>query len=234
MDSEYKVIKYRFKFDNWTERDFLILLDKETLSLVKPVRDICPDWTRLKNNQCANCPFHEEEHPYCPVAVNLIEIIDFFGQSMSHEEVEVIIETDERTYYKKTALQFGVSSLIGIYMVTSGCPIMDKLRPMVSFHLPFATVVETTYRVMSMYLLAQYFLYKRGHEPDMDLHKLSQTYEGIRVVNEHFCKRLLSINIQDASLNALVNLDVFAYSVTSSINERMLDEIEILFRGYNL
>ena len=55
-----------------------------------------------------------------------------------------------------------VFSLIGIYMVTSGCPIMDKLRPMARFHLPFASTEETIYRAISTYLLGQYFLEQKG------------------------------------------------------------------------
>tara|TARA_B100000686_G_scaffold86198_1_gene93073 strand:- start:90 stop:251 length:162 start_codon:yes stop_codon:yes gene_type:complete len=48
--------------------------------------------------------------------------------------------TDERCYVEHTTMTEAVSSLLGIYMVTSGCPVMDKLRPMVRFHLPLATV----------------------------------------------------------------------------------------------
>jgi len=48
-------------------------------------------------------------------------------------------------------------------------PIFEKLKPMVRFHLPFASIEETKYRAISMYLLAQYFLYQQGSQPDWDL-----------------------------------------------------------------
>jgi hypothetical protein len=117
-------------------------------------------------------------------------------------------------------------------MVTSGCPIFEKLKPMVRFHLPFASIEETKYRAISMYLLAQYFLYQQGSQPDWDLKKLAEAYENIRVVNESFCKRLRTIEGKDANLNAVVVLDIFADSVNFSIDSRMVDDLDYLFKGY--
>ena len=117
-------------------------------------------------------------------------------------------------------------------MVTSGCPIMEKLKPMVRYHLPFATLRETQYRVMSMYLLAQYFLYKRGMEPDWDLTNLVKIYDDIRIVNKNFSQRLAHIKVEDATLNALVKLDMFAQHISFSIDRNVLDEMECLFNAY--
>jgi hypothetical protein len=117
-------------------------------------------------------------------------------------------------------------------MVTSGCPVMDKLRPMVRTHLPFATREETMYRVLSMYLLAQYFLYKDGQKPDWDLENLGGIYEEIHTVNKSFCQRLLDIHIKDASLNAVVLLDSFAMFTSYSLEVNRLDEIKRLFHAY--
>ena len=117
-------------------------------------------------------------------------------------------------------------------MVTSGCSIMEKLKPMVRYHLPFATEEETRYRVISMYVLAQYFLFKRGKTVDWELKKLVDIYDDIQTVNKHFCKRLATIQSKDASINALIVLDCFADFVRFSINKKMLDEIEFLFNAY--
>jgi hypothetical protein len=103
---------------------------------------------------------------------------------------------------------------------------------MVRFHLPFATIEETKYRAISMYLLAQYFLYQHGSQPDWDLKKLAEAYENVRIVNESFCKRLRTIKGKDANLNALVVLDIFADSVNFSIDSRMVDDLDYLFKGY--
>lgn len=109
---------------------------------------------------------------------------------------------------------------------------MDKLRPMVRTHLPFATVEETMYRVLSMYLLAQYFVAKRKKEPDWELKKLVNIYSDIAIVNKHFRERLSAIKLNDATVNALVNLNCFADFTAFAIEENHLDEIELLFQAY--
>ena len=129
-------------------------------------------------------------------------------------------------------MQQALSSLLGIYMVTSGCLVMDRLRPMVRFHLPFATLEETNYRVISMYLMAQYFRRKRGLRPDWELKGLVPIYEAIQTVNKSFLARLNELKGKDANANALVILDSFAGYVTFSINTDLLDEVEGLFKPY--
>ena len=59
-------------------------------------------------------------------------------------------------------VQMGVSSLLGVIMTTSGCPIMAQLKPMVRFHLPFASLEETIFRMVSMHLVAQYLRHQDG------------------------------------------------------------------------
>jgi heterodisulfide reductase subunit C len=232
-DSADKITyNYKFKFKNGIEREFNIELDSVTLNLIQTGDKSCHEWTKLSCYKCPICTLNDQ-HEFCPIAVNIVDVIDYFSNFVSYEPVEVIVIAQERKYIKRVPLQHGVSSLIGIYMVTSGCPILEKLKPMVRFHLPFATIEETKYRAISMYLLAQYFLYQHGNEPDWDLKKLAEAYENIRVVNESFCKRLRTIGGgKDTSLNAVVVLDVFADSVNFSIEKRMVDDLDYLFKGY--
>ncbi|PIV52993.1 MAG: hypothetical protein COY53_00400 [Elusimicrobia bacterium CG_4_10_14_0_8_um_filter_37_32] len=224
--------RYKFTLSNGTEKEFTVKLDDKTLNLISEEKKSYPEWTELKYSKCSNCPLNENQHKFCPLAINLVDLIDFFSGSNSYEEVDIYIETEARKYTKHTTLQQGISSLMGIYMVTTGCPIMEKLKPMVRFHLPFATIDETKYRVLSMYLLAQYFLARHGKEPDWELKKLVEIYADIQTVNKNFCKRLRNIKIKDASINAVVILDCFAGSVTFSLEEDALDKIELLFNAY--
>ena len=83
-----------------------------------------------------------------------------------------------------------------------------------------------------MYLLAQYFLHKRGLKPDWELKNLVDMYQDIKVLNKSFSERLSHIHIKDASLNALAILDWFAESLSFSINKDVLDEIESVFNAY--
>jgi hypothetical protein len=226
------IYNYKFIFKNGVEREFNIELDSLTLNLIKTGGKVCPEWTKLGWFKCPNCTLDERQYEFCPIAVNMLEVIDYFNNFVSHEQVEVVVTAQERKYIKRVSLQHGVSSLIGIYMVTSGCPVLDKLKPMVRFHLPFATIEETKYRAISMYLMAQYFLYQHGSKPDWNLRKLAEAYENIRVVNESFCKRLRTIQGKDATLNAVVVLDIFADSVNFSIDSRMMADLDYLFKGY--
>ncbi len=232
--TQRKTISFHYKFtlSDGNIKEFDVELDGETLSLIGKKKRSYPKWTRLAYHKCPNCPLSDAQNPQCPIAANLVDLVEYFKDSISHEEVDVEITTETRTYVKRTSLQSGISSLIGIYMVTSGCPVMDKLRPMVRTHLPFATREETMYRVISMYLLAQYFLYKEGQRPDWDLENLGEIYEGIHTVNKSFCQRLSGTHIKDASLNAVVQLDILADFSSFSLEINKLDEIKRLFHAY--
>lgn len=224
--------RYRFMYGGGNEVAFDIELEPESLSQVQQERGWHPNWTALNWQQCPNCPLRVDEHPQCPVAVSLIDVVSFFGEAVSFEEVDVIIETDIREYRKHTTLQTAISSLLGLLMVTCGCPILEKLKPMVMSHLPFATPEETAYRAISMYLLAQYFLLRRGKTPDWELKDLMNIYDEIRIVNRSLVRRLSLAGVQDASVNAVIVLDTFANFVTYPGDENILAHLEPMFRPY--
>ena len=157
-------------------------LDANTLALVPAKSVPKPAWTKLKYFQCANCPLGDDVED-CPVAVSLSALVETFKDAISFEHTTVRVETVERAYEKETTLQKGLSSIIGIYMVTSNCPVMDQLRPMVRFHLPFASLDETIYRAVAMYLVGQYFRMRNGRTPDWDLKHLSEIYAEVAKVN---------------------------------------------------
>jgi len=232
MNDETVTIEYQFRLRSGVERTFTVRLKKPTLEIISVRQSVLPEWTKLTHHQCSNCPLDPEQHPRCPIAANLVDVIEAFRDCLSTEEADITIRSESREYHKRSPVQYGVGSLMGLYMVVSGCPIMDKLRPMVYTHLPFATVEDTMFRAVSMYLLAQYFLSQRGKTPDWKLEKLVRIYEDINVVNQSFAKRLLSINPKDASLNALVGLDCFATATAFSIVQDSLHEIEPPFRAY--
>lgn len=220
---------YKFVFDNGEQKEFEIQLDATTLDLASQKNE-GPEWTRLKYSQCENCPLGQDVE-YCPVALNLSHVVETFKDSISFERAVVTVETAERNYTKDTTLQKGLSSLVGVIMVTSGCPVLDKLRPMARFHLPFATSVETFYRAFSMYLIAQFFLMRNGKDPDWDLSELVEIYHNIRLVNKGMSQRLASASTKDANVNALIILHAFAEAVPYFINNG-LNEIEKFFSQY--
>lgn len=226
------MFRYHFTLKGGRKKTFEVALDPQTLQIVAPPRASYPVWTQLANNKCPNCPLNEQETPYCPAAVSVIDVVDFFNQSLSFEEVDVEVETKERRFQKRCSLQEGVGSLMGLYMPASGCPIMAKFRPMARYHLPFASSQETLYRFLSMILLAQYFLAKHGQQPDWAGKGLLDLCQEIQDVDKAFFQRIATIAIEDAALNALVRLHAQANAVEFIVDQGALDELDQLFGAY--
>ena len=226
-------LRYRFGFPEGETQEFTVSLDPKTLALQLPPREGPPPaWTALGNEQCSNCPLKADASPQCPVAVAVDPVIAAFHTVISHREADIEIETDARTYRKRAPVSSGISGLIGILMATAGCPVLDRLRPMVRTHLPFATLPETMYRAASMYLLAQYFIAQRGGTPRWELEGLADVYAEVHTVNKAFLKRLRTLQVEDASLNAVVNLDCFATFTKMTLQLDKLQELEGLFGAY--
>jgi len=212
-------------------KKFTLVLDQATLALQFEKRPTPPLWALLNHKKCENCPLSDKEHPYCPVARNFADIAEQFQDMVSHENVSVVVTTEERQYSKVTTIQQGLSPLIGIIMTTSGCPIMAHLKPMVRFHLPFASLEETIFRMASMYLMAQYFQKQDGKFPVWTLDGLADVYSRVGIVNRDFALRLRDAAKKDANVNALVNLDCFAQMVPLAADD-LLREIKPYFAAY--
>ncbi len=228
----FHTLEYQFRLAGGGIKEFRIRLREPELQLVDETRGALPEWTRLEHHQCANCPLSKDLHPHCPVAAGMAGVIEAFRDCLSTERAEIVIRGETREYRREASLQYGVSSLMGLHMVTSGCPIMDKLRPMVRTHLPFANIEETTYRLTSMYLLAQFFVQQHGGEGDWELRRLVDLCDAVGQVNQGFSRRLLSINPRDASLNGLASLDCFTMSAAFAVDRERLSELEAVFRPY--
>lgn len=223
--------EYRFTFKDGSFTTLRIQLDAESLAYI-PQRKLSPDsWTHLDFHRCMPCPLDVRTTPHCPIALSIKDLVAEFGDRVSYEETEVEVVTRERCYYEKTTLQRGLSSILGILMVTSGCPIMDKLRPMVRFHLPFPTVLETTFRTTGTYLLGQFFLKNRGMPADFTFQGLVEIYRGVKLVNKAIASRIRSLSRKDASVNALIMLDLFAVDVPLSIEDQIAN-LEPFFHTY--
>jgi hypothetical protein len=232
MHNETLTIVYEFRLHDGKMKQFSVRLQKPSLQFIAEQTTTVRGWTKLTHHQCPNCPLLAKAHPNCPIALNLVDVIESFKDSLSIDEAEITIRSESREYHKRSTVQYGIGSLMGLYMVTSGCPIMDKLRPMVYTHLPFSSLEETLYRAASMYLFAQYFRQRDGKTPDWKLKDFAKIYEDIATVNHSFSKRLLSVNPRDASLNALVGLDCFASAAVFSTLEENLREFEPLFAAW--
>lgn len=222
-------ILYRYTLLNGHQEEFPLLLHPETLVLMHQQALEPQEWSHLSFHQCANCPRKKAKSPACAVAANLVDLVARFKGLTSHDELFVEVETPERVYYKKTSAQRGVSSIMGLLIAASECPLTDFFKPMARFHLPFATREETIWRATSTYMLGQYFARREGRPVDFEMTGLEQIYREIQQLNRALAKRLRAACGADSPVNAVIILDAFAQSLPTVI-AGSLEQIRYAFQ----
>lgn len=221
-------LTYRFEMPNGRARVFTLKLAGDSAELPPAATANAPDWTKLAFNQCQGCPLSTAEVSHCPAALHLAELIDEFSDVVSFDRVRVTAETEERSVTGTLTAQQAVASFMGLVMASSGCPRTAVFRPMARFHLPFASELETAYRVATMYLLAQHFAAAEGGTGDVSLQHLAAVYRGIHAVNRGMAQRLRAATREDAIVNAVVLLDVNTALMPSAIHD-ILSEVRPAF-----
>jgi hypothetical protein len=224
-------IVYEFKLGNGTVKKFPLIIDRETLALVRKQNETPPEWARLEFHQCSNCPLNTTLTRYCPIAANLSGIAHEFGGVAGSDKATVTVLMKERAYIKAGSTQEGLGPLLGIIMTTSGCPIMEPLKPMVRYHLPFASLDETVFRMISMFLMAQFLRNRSGKKSEWKLDGLFRIYEDVKKLNKDFGLRMRAAAKSDANVHAVVKLNVFAVMVPIEA-EKTLKEIVPHYSSY--
>ncbi len=223
-------IRYTFQLNEKSEI-FDIILDGRKLELIRDDEEAKPEWTELGCHQCSHCPLDKETTSHCPVALNIASVIKRLGNICSHDQIALEVQTKERTIIANTSAQRGISSMIGLLIATSGCPHTEYMKPMARFHLPLSSEEDTIFRATGMYLLAQYFLRKAGMQEDMSLNGLTDIYKNLHLLNKSIAERIRFSAPSDASVNALILLDMFT-NLMPFVIEDHLDEIRYLFDAY--
>lgn len=224
-------IEYQFRMRDGKEDLISLCLDPVSLELIDANLPPAPPWTALTFKQCPNCPLSEADHPFCPLARHLVNLVNRFECLISYDWLHVEVKTVERFISQETTAQRALSSLMGLIFPTSGCPRTAFFKPMARFHLPFSSEDETIYRATSMYLLAQYFRQKNGQTADIALTGLNDIYAQMQEVNRAIASRLRSASSTDASVNALIILDMFAKTLPCVIRDSV-EELRHLFVPY--
>jgi hypothetical protein len=229
-------IKYCFNFKDEPDKEVMpekeiynydVEVDSDSL-FVETKQTEGPEWTKLDNCKCTNCPFDSKEVPYCPIALQLNDLVESFDDCKSYIKTTVMVQDDHRVYYKKTDLQSGLISLFGLLMASSRCPHMKVFRPLVRFHLPFASTEETLFRVVSSRLLSNYFQ-NDWLSFDKILEQLNACYKNVYQVNKGILNRINSVVSADANKNAFVGLSLFAQIFSMEFEEK-LDGLSYLFK----
>jgi hypothetical protein len=224
-------VRYCFASETGSEEVFDLTIDAHDLSLLADIPETLPAWTELGFHQCPHCPLKTPEHLRCPLAAHLVDVVRRFEDLVSYDIIQLTVKTEERIVSQETTAQRAISSLMGLISATSGCPHTVFFRPMARYHLPLASEDETIYRATSMYLLAQYFKKKDGHDPDIDFKELKELYKKIEIVNQNMAKRLKAASDTDSTVNATIFLDVYAKAFPFII-EDSLEDIRHLFKHF--
>ncbi|MGK9475478.1 DUF6901 family protein [Melioribacter sp. OK-6-Me] len=232
MNNEPQTLEYiyTFKFEDGSEKVFTIQLDAETLNIITRETEEIPEWAYNSDFPCNSEKCNNSNTQYCPIALHLDKIIRFFSDRVSYEKVFITADINGRHYSKETTIQNAVSSLIGIIMPSSGCPILGKLKPLVKYHLPFSSIEETEYRVYSMYLFAQYLRHLKGLDADWEMKHLHDLYAQILDINRIISQKIAQLENQDASCNAIIALDNFAQFISFNLEESDFSSYDKIFR----
>lgn len=214
-------VLYRFTLPDQRIQEYRFDIDPFSLERSGGSVPPHPDWTRLEFQQCSHCPLSADDHPHCPVALGLQDVVVPLGALVSHQQIDVEAITQERRVVMTVSAQHAVSSVMGLAVASSACPYTAFLKPMARFHLPLASLEETVFRAISTYLVAQHLRRLDGLPVDDTLAGLDRIYQNLKILNDAQARRLRSaaVMLRDAGLNALIILDNFAQTVPMVLDE---------------
>lgn len=213
-------VKYDFEFDDGNTLNYEVDVNRAPIEEQKLERE-ADDWVKLDHCQCSNCPLKRSETQYCPAAYDIQKVVEDFKNQPAFQKVTVKVLSAERTYVKRTALEEGLRSLMGLIMATSHCPILAELKPMANHHLPFSSNDEFILRTASIYLLQQYLDYRNGEAPDWELNGLVDRNKRLQLVNQALWQRIHSACESDSNLKALLSFFSMSSSVSFSLESQL-------------
>lgn len=217
-DAYHLHLKYVYELENGESKSFEVeedLLSEE----VKHYSENRYEWAELGSNQCDQCPLTTDKHKYCPAAVSIVDIIEYFSRHVSFTKAKVRVIFEEKEVTAEKPLQDVLFPLVGLRMATSQCPLLAKFKPLARFHEPFATPFYTVFRGTAYYLLRRYIENQRDGTSNWSLDGLKDFYEDIGVVNEKMAERLVDAKVMDATPNSIVILSMFSTSMTFFYDE---------------
>lgn len=222
-------ISYRITLNKDTTEVFDFTLDGSTFDLLDDTPDNPPEWTRLEYRQCSHCPLDKQEHPHCPVALQLFRVVERFHDTRSIDDVDLEVITEERRVAQTTALQRALASMLGLLFPTCGCPKTAYMKPLARFHLPLASEEETVFHVSGMYLLAQFFVHQKSQKNPFD--GLATLYDDMHLLNKAVASRVQTATTSDSLKNAITLLDMYSTLIPMLIEDELV-EMRRFFAAY--
>jgi hypothetical protein len=114
------VIQYCFRLPDNSSEDFKLELNPHNLEMTGNIPQSLPGWTKLNFHQCPHCPLDVVTDPYCPLAANIVNIVQRFDGLISYDKIRVDVITQERRISQDTTAQKGISSMMGLVIATCG------------------------------------------------------------------------------------------------------------------
>ncbi len=211
---------YQFAFDDGTSLGYVVDVAR-TGHMDDGSKGVAEEWTELGYCQCSNCPLNKAEHKHCPAALDIQQVVKDFQAQPAFQKVNVKVIGTDRNYEKRTGLEEGLRSLMGLILATSQCPILAELKPMAIHHLPFSSSDEFIMRSVSIYLLHQYFNLRAHQEPDWELIGLVERNKRLQLVNQALWQRIHSACESDSNLKALLSFFSMSSSVSFSLESQL-------------
>ncbi len=224
-------IQYKLIFADDNEKTLELHLRTDNLTPVAWAPSNPPEWTALENHKCSNCPLQPEKHAYCPAALNLVKLVDDCDEMDLLDTVKLVVKSSDRAVVVSATVQKALGSFIGLLMATSDCPHAAYFRPVARFHLPLANEMETIYRAVTAFAMAQFVRRQAGKEGAVDLDGLFDIYKNLETVNTGLSVRLKSAGKEGAIAKSLMEWDVFS-GMFPMRAEEVMDKMRPLFSAY--
>ena len=94
---------------------------------------------------------------------------------------------------------------------------------MARFHVPLASELETIYRSVTMYALAQLMKASNGSRVDLKLDGLKEAYAQLHKVNRGLARRIGAATGSDPARNAVVLLDAYTTLLPTASDQSLAD-----------
>jgi hypothetical protein len=79
-------ISYQIAFEHSEMIGVSVRLSADTLALIPESSATPPPWTTLTYKRCVICELDARAHSVCPIAANLVHLIELFGRRFSYDD----------------------------------------------------------------------------------------------------------------------------------------------------
>lgn len=191
-----------------------------------------PDWTRLSCHQCSVCPLSSVNTEYCPLAYDMIDLVDHFSRSKSCDKVHFHMWTRGEMHSLHTDLKRALAYLYAAILAASSCPYASLLSPVSKFWKSFPDTDDVMFYTTSFRLLGDYL-----HEvPDNNAEEMSLDSSKactVSVIFHNLLLRLRESSASDANIKALIKNIQWSYASRHSRKE-LVDHLKKYFSEFSV